>query len=108
MWYNVIPRLILSIYESVERADVTRAMELQKMMMKAAELGWEVGIHSALEYAMARAGLPHHLFRRPRVELDDHARAKLDRVLPRLLDDFDRATGTAAEDGQRRALHPDA
>ena len=99
MWYNVIPRLILSIYESVERADVAQAMELQKMMMKVAELGWEVGLHPSLEYAMARAGLPRHLFRRPRVELDDQMRARLDRELSRLLDEIDRATGTAAEDG---------
>ena len=82
MWYNVFPRLFLGIYDAVRAGEVQRAMKLQERFLDLAQLGWDYGMAGVWEMVMRRQGLARRARRRPRPELDDEARRKVEELLP--------------------------
>lgn len=78
---NVVPELVVSIYDAVSARDLARGRELQRLLVPL-RLAFDLGTFPAvIKEAMQMIGLPAGPVRRPVEPLSDEARIKLRDVL---------------------------
>jgi 4-hydroxy-tetrahydrodipicolinate synthase len=78
---NVVPELVVSIYDAVSARDLARGRELQRLLVPL-RLAFDLGTFPAvIKEAMQMIGLPAGPVRRPVKPLSDEARIKLRDVL---------------------------
>ena len=88
--YNLFPELFLSIYESVQRGDVVRAMRLQNRFNEFVECGWQWGVPAVLEYILRLRKQAQWIWRSPRPELSEAAVQWLETNLPQKMENIER------------------
>ena len=91
LWYNLFPKLFVRIYQSYEKGDIDRAMQLQNHLMVFCDVCWKNGLVPIFVRLMKARGFGPQCFRKPRPTIDDEVYNRIEPELNKLIAAIDEA-----------------